>query len=114
MVSWTSWTGLHPGRTFLGRGRHHTGRRLFQGSWKGAWSVKCLTTPLMAAAWRSKPSWAIVATEDKSINPDTERQMYKRAGSVVTEIRGSHVVFASQPRAVAAVIEAAAKGSAAK
>jgi len=81
---------------------------------QGPVSVKCFTTPLTSAGWKSKPSWAIVATEDKAINPDTERQMYKRAGSTVTEIKGSHVVFASQPKAVAAVIEAAARGSAAK
>jgi len=81
---------------------------------QGPVSVKCFTTPLTSAGWKSKPSWAIVATEDKAINPDTERQMYKRAGSTVTEIKGSHVVFASQPKAVAAVIETAARGSAAK
>jgi len=81
---------------------------------QGPVSVKCFTTPLTSAGWKSKPSWAIVATEDKAINPDTERQMYKRAGSTVTEIKGSHVVFSSQPKAVAAVIEAAARGSAAK
>jgi len=53
----------------------------------------------------------IVATEDKSINPGIERAMYKRSRSIVTEIKGSHVVFMSQPRAVADVIEAAVKGS---
>lgn len=78
---------------------------------QGAWSVKCLTTPLTVAAWKTKPSWAIVATEDKAIVPDIERQMYKRSGAVVTELKGSHVVFISQPKAVVAVIEAAAKGA---
>lgn len=110
------------GFIYFDKAKYHAGfcadlpadKAAFMYASQGAWSVKCLTTPLTAAAWRSRPSWAIVATEDKSINPDTERQMYKRAGSVVTEIKGSHVVFVSQPRAVAAVIEAAAKGSAAK
>jgi pimeloyl-ACP methyl ester carboxylesterase len=62
-------------------------------------------------AWKSKPSWYIVATEDQTIPPDGERFMAKRAGSKVTEIKGSHVVFISQPKAVAEVIEAAAAGS---
>lgn len=66
-------------------------------------------TLLTAAAWKTKPSYAIVATEDKSINPDIERNMYKRSGAKVTEIKGSHVVFISQPDAVANVIIAAAQ-----
>jgi len=66
-------------------------------------------TPVSAAAWKTKPSFAIVATDDKSINPDIERNMYKRAGSVITEIKASHVVFMSQPDAVAKVIIAAGK-----
>ncbi|MBO1909762.1 alpha/beta hydrolase [Microvirga sp. 3-52] len=60
-------------------------------------------------AWKTKRSWSIVATEDRSINPDLERQMAKRAGSDVTEIKASHAVFASQPEKVALVIEKAAK-----
>ena len=60
-------------------------------------------------AWRSKKSWSIVASDDRSINPDLERDMAKRAGSEVTEIKASHAVFASQPEKVAAVIEKAAK-----
>lgn len=79
---------------------------------QGSFGVKSLTTPVTQAAWKTKPSWGIVATEDKSINPEIERKAYQRAGSKVTEIKGSHVVFMSQPKAVADVIEAAAKGSA--
>jgi pimeloyl-ACP methyl ester carboxylesterase len=60
-------------------------------------------------AWRTKKSWTIVATEDRAINPDLERDMARRAGSVVTEIAASHAVFASQPEKVADVIEKAAK-----
>ncbi|OCP35355.1 alpha/beta hydrolase [Ensifer sp. LC163] len=60
-------------------------------------------------AWRTKKSWSIVATEDRSINPDLERDMAKRASSDVTEIKASHAVFASQPEMVADVIEKAAK-----
>lgn len=64
------------------------------------------------AAWKTKPSWYIVATEDNTIPPDAERFMAKRAGAKVSEIKGSHLVFMSQPEAVAKVIEAAAKGAA--
>lgn len=82
----------------------------FMSASQGAWSAKGPTTPLTQVAWKTKPSWAVVATEDKAIVPDIQRTMYKRSGSVVTEIKGSHVVFISKPQAVADVIEAAAKG----
>jgi pimeloyl-ACP methyl ester carboxylesterase len=81
---------------------------------QGAIAGKCFGTPLSAAAWKTKPSWAIVATEDKSINPNTERTMYKRANATVTELKGSHVIFIAQPKAVADIIEAAAKGAGTK
>ncbi len=68
-------------------------------------------TPITAPAWKTKPSFGIVATQDRMINPDLERSMYKRAGAKVTEIKGSHVIFISQPRAVADVIEQAARSS---
>jgi pimeloyl-ACP methyl ester carboxylesterase len=77
---------------------------------QGTIAVKCFTAPVTAAAWKTKPSYAIVATDDKSINPVILRKMYQRAGSVVTEIKASHVVFISQPEKVARVIEAAAMG----
>jgi pimeloyl-ACP methyl ester carboxylesterase len=60
-------------------------------------------------AWKTKRSWTVVATHDRSINPDLERDMARRAGSEVTEIAASHAVFASQPEKVADVIEKAAK-----
>jgi pimeloyl-ACP methyl ester carboxylesterase len=72
-------------------------------------SVKSFITPLSQAAWKTKPSYAIVATEDKSISPELERKMYKRAGSVVTELKGSHVIFMSKAKEVAGIIEVAAK-----
>src|SRR5471032_1887752 len=59
-------------------------------------------------AWKVKPTWAIVATEDHAINPELERFMYKRAGAQVTEIKASHAVYISRPKEVAAVIEKAA------
>ncbi len=61
-----------------------------------------------AAAWHKKPSYGIVATEDKALNPDLQRWMYQRAGSTVSEIKGSHTLYISQPEAVAKVIEQAA------
>ncbi len=70
-----------------------------------------LGTPITAPAWKTKPSWGIVATRDRMINPELERSMYKRAGAKVTEIEGSHAVFISRPNDVARVIERAAKAS---
>jgi len=59
-------------------------------------------------AWRDIPSYGIVATEDRTINPNLQRWMYQRAGSKVTEVKASHAVYISQPEAVAKVIEEAA------
>ena len=56
----------------------------------------------------TKPSWALVATQDRSINPDLERDMAKRAGSTVREVKASHAVYMSHPAEVAALIEEAA------
>ena len=63
------------------------------------------------AAWHDKPSYGIVAKDDMTINPDLERWMYKRAGSTVTEVEGSHAIYISQAAAVAKVIEEAAKAA---
>lgn len=68
-------------------------------------------TMVTEAAWKLKPSYAIVAADDKSINPDLERTMYKRAGAKVTELKGSHVLFITQAKAVADVIEIAANAA---
>jgi pimeloyl-ACP methyl ester carboxylesterase len=72
-------------------------------------SVKSAGAPATNPAWKSKPSFAIVATNDRAINPDLERSMYKRAGSTVTELASSHVVYISHAAEVAAVIERAAR-----
>ncbi len=76
---------------------------------QGAFYGKCFVTPITEAAWRNKPAYGIVATEDKSINPDIQRSMYKRSNTKVTEIKGSHAVYVSQPQKVAAVIMKAAR-----
>jgi pimeloyl-ACP methyl ester carboxylesterase len=73
-------------------------------------AAKVFTSPMTAAAWKAKPSWAIVAEADKIINPDLEKMYYARAGSHTTELKGaSHSVYESRPREVAAVIEQAAQ-----
>lgn len=64
--------------------------------------------PYEVIAWHNKPTYAVVATDDRVVNPDLQRWMYKRAGSKVTEIKASHAVQISQPEAVAKVIEDAA------
>ena len=74
-------------------------------------SVKAFITPLSEAAWKTKPSYGIVATEDKSINPDIERMMYKRADAKVTELKGSHTLFITKAKEVADIIDAAAKAT---
>jgi pimeloyl-ACP methyl ester carboxylesterase len=77
---------------------------------QGPLAGKAFVATISQPAWKTKPSWAIVATADKSINPEIERRMYKRSNSIVTELNGSHVIFISKPKEVAGVIEAAAKG----
>jgi pimeloyl-ACP methyl ester carboxylesterase len=74
-------------------------------------SVKAAGAAATNPAWKTHPTYAIVATRDHSINPDLERKMYKRSHSITVEIAASHAVYMSQPRAVAAVIEKAAKGA---
>ena len=71
-------------------------------------AAKAFMTPVTSPAWKTKPSWGIVATKDRTINPDLERMMYKRADAHTSEIVSSHAVYLSQPRAVATVIEQAA------
>ncbi|MDI5887685.1 alpha/beta hydrolase [Flavobacterium yafengii] len=74
-------------------------------------SASVFGSTISNAAWKTKPSWYIVATQDQTIPPDAERFMAKRANAKVTEIKGSHVIFISQPKAVADVIVSAANGS---
>lgn len=76
---------------------------------QGAFHVKAFVTPLNDAAWTSKPSYAALSTEDKSLDPTIQRKMYKRSNTKVTEIKGSHLIFVSQPEKVANVIDQAAK-----
>jgi pimeloyl-ACP methyl ester carboxylesterase len=72
------------------------------------WGEACLSGAIKEPAWRTKPSWYLVATEDKRIPPDAQRAMAKRAGSIMVEAKGSHAIYFSQPKAVAALIDQAA------
>jgi len=65
--------------------------------------------PMTVAAWRDKPSYGIVATSDRALNPMLARWMYKRSGATMTEIKASHLVYISHPGAVARIIERAAR-----
>ena len=75
---------------------------------QGAFYAKGFVTKITHAAWRDKPAYGLVATEDKSIAPEIQHNMYKRSNTKVTEVKGSHVIFMSQPDAVAKVIMEAA------
>jgi pimeloyl-ACP methyl ester carboxylesterase len=66
------------------------------------------TAPVTQPAWKTKPSWAVVATADRTVNPELERWMARRAGSTVVEVNSSHVAFLSHPAEMAKVIEQAA------
>jgi pimeloyl-ACP methyl ester carboxylesterase len=66
---------------------------------------------LTQAAWRTKPSWAVVATQDRAIDPRLLRQQAERIGAKITEVEASHVPFLTQPRSVADVIDAAARSA---
>ncbi|HYT23817.1 MAG TPA: alpha/beta hydrolase [Candidatus Polarisedimenticolia bacterium] len=73
------------------------------------WGVEALSGKISEPAWKAKPSWYLIATDDKMIPPDAQRSMSKRAGSTVVEVKGSHAIYVSQPEAVASLIEQAAK-----
>jgi pimeloyl-ACP methyl ester carboxylesterase len=78
------------------------------------WGLNALAGAISEPAWRSKPSWYLVATEDRMIPPPAQRQMAARAGATVAEATGSHAIYISQPEAVAALIAKAAKSVSSK
>jgi len=77
------------------------------------WGVQALAGEISEPAWKSKPSWYLLVTEDRMIPPPAQRFMSERAGSKVVEVAGSHAIHVSQPNAVAALIKQAATGAAA-
>ncbi len=85
-------------------------RAAFMADSQVPWGVEALSGAITEPAWKAKPSWYLVTTEDKMIPPPAQRVMSKRAGSTVVEERGSHAIYVSKPQAVAALIQAAAKG----
>jgi pimeloyl-ACP methyl ester carboxylesterase len=72
------------------------------------WGVNALAGTISEPAWRIKPSWYLVATDDRMIPPPAQRAMAERTGATVTEVPGSHSIYLSQPRAVASIIKQAA------
>ena len=75
---------------------------------RSPWGVEALGGTISEAAWRSKPSWYLVATEDRMIPPSAQRSMSERAGATVEEAASSHAIYVSRPDVVAALIEKAA------
>ena len=73
------------------------------------WGVEALNGAISDPAWRSKPSWYLIATDDRMIPPPAQRAMSERAGSTVTEQAGSHSIYLSQPHATAELIKQAAR-----
>ncbi len=75
------------------------------------WGLEALNGPVSAPAWKTKPSWYLLVTEDKMIPLPAQQFMSRRAGSTVREVGGSHAIYVSKPQTVADIIEAAAAGN---
>jgi pimeloyl-ACP methyl ester carboxylesterase len=73
------------------------------------WGVEALNGEISEPAWRAKPSWYLIATDDRMIPPPAQRTMSGRAGATVTEVSGSHSIYVSNPGAVAGLIAQAAR-----
>jgi pimeloyl-ACP methyl ester carboxylesterase len=78
---------------------------------QGPIALSIFGTPLTQAAWHSKPSWAVIAMQDRAIDPRLLRQMAERAQAQITEVQASHVPYLTQTRAVADVIDQAARSA---
>lgn len=78
------------------------------------WGLEALQGAVSEPAWKSKPTWYLVTTDDRMIPPPAQRAMSQRAGATVVEAAGSHSIYVSQPEVVARLIASAAKGTAAK
>ena len=86
-------------------------RAAFMADSQVPWGVAALSGSISEPAWKAKPSWYLVATDDRMIPPAAQRAMSKRAGSTVVEAKGSHAIYVSQPQAVASLIKKAAQGT---
>jgi pimeloyl-ACP methyl ester carboxylesterase len=104
------------GFLFLDRDKFHAsfagdlpaGQAAFMADSQVPWGVNALGGTISEAAWRMKPSWYLVVTDDKMIPPPAQRSMSERIGATITEVPGSHSIYVSQPAAVAALIKQAA------
>jgi pimeloyl-ACP methyl ester carboxylesterase len=104
------------GFLLLDRGKFHDsfagdlpeGLAAFMADSQVPWNVDAPAAAVTDAAWRTKPSWYLVTTEDRMIPPSAQRTMAGRIGATVSEVGASHSVYVSQPEAVAAVIVSAA------
>ena len=83
-------------------------RAAFMADSQVPWGVGALSGSISEPAWKTKPSWYLVATDDKMIPPDAQRGMSRRAGATVTETPGSHALYVSRPGPVASLIKKAA------
>lgn len=109
------------GFLFLDRAKFHASfaadvdadKAAFMADSQVPWGVGALGGAVTEPAWRSKPSWYLVSTEDQMIPPPAQRMMAKRAGATTIEASGSHAIYVSQPRTVAALVEMAAAPQAA-
>ena len=84
------------------------GKAQFMADSQVPWGVAALAGAVTEPAWKNKPSWYLISTEDRMIPPPAQRFMSERAGATVVEVPGSHSVYVSRPDAVAALIEQAA------
>ncbi len=104
------------GFLFLDRDKFHAsfaadlpaGQAAFMADSQVPWGVNALGGIIAEASWRIKPSWYLVATDDRMIPPPAQHAMAERTGATVTEVPGSHSVYLSQPQAVASLIKQAA------
>ena len=86
-------------------------RAAFMADSQVPWGLEALNGPISEPAWRSKPSWYMVTTDDRMIPPPAQRFMSKRARATVVEVAGSHAIYVSQPAAVAGLIVKASMGA---
>ena len=86
------------------------GKAEFMADSQVPWGVAALDGTISQPAWKTKPSWYLVATDDRMIPPAAQRFMSKRVGATVVEVSGSHAVYVSQPDPVADLIRKAISG----
>ncbi len=106
----------HDGYLFLDRDKFHGSfaadldpeTAVFMADSQVPWGIEGLAGKISKAAWRTKPSWYLLATQDRMIPPEAQRFMSKRAGARVVEENGSHSIYVSKPQAVASLIAKAA------